>query len=53
VALDGAVLAVDHDANEKVFGNNVTPRQIFEGRVHDVPGALVEFRDRLEEYTAK
>ena len=53
VALDGAVLAIDHDANEKVFGNNVTPRQIFEGKVHDVPATIVQFRDMLEEYTAK
>lgn len=53
VALDGAVLAIDHDANEKVFGDNTTARQIFEGKVRDVPGTIVEFRDLLEEYTAK
>jgi len=53
VSLDGTVLAIDHDANEAVFGTNTTPRQIFDGRVHDVPKQIVDFRDLLEEYTAK
>lgn len=53
VALDGAVLAIDHDANEAVFGANVTPRRIFEGGVGAAPGAVVAFRDALEESTAE
>lgn len=53
VALDGAVLAIDHDANEAVFGANVTPRRIFEGGVGTAPGAVVAFRDALEESTAE
>jgi lipid-binding SYLF domain-containing protein len=53
VALDGAVLAIDHDANEAVFGANVTPRRIFEGGVGGAPGAVVAFRDALEETTAE
>jgi lipid-binding SYLF domain-containing protein len=53
VALDGAVLAIDHDANEAVFGPNVTPRRIFEGGVGAAPGPVVAFRDALEEYTAE
>jgi lipid-binding SYLF domain-containing protein len=53
VALDGAVLGIDHDANQAVFGANVTPRRIFEGRVDAAPDAVVGFRDALEEYTAK
>lgn len=52
VALDGAVLSIDHDANERVFGANVTPRRIFEGGVGPAPGPVVAFRDALEEYTA-
>jgi lipid-binding SYLF domain-containing protein len=31
----------------------VTPRRIFEGGVGNVPGAVVNFRDALEEYTSK
>ena len=53
VALDGAVLAIDHDANEQVFGANVTPRRIFEGGVGPAPDAVVAFRDALEEHTAQ
>jgi lipid-binding SYLF domain-containing protein len=53
VALDGAVLAIDHDANEAVFGANVTPRRIFEGGAGPAPDAVVRFRDALEEFTAR
>lgn len=53
VALDGSVLAIDNDANQAVYGEGVTPRRIFEGGVSNVPNAVVDFRDRLEEYTAR
>ena len=53
VALDGAVLSIHHDANQATYGNDVTPRRILEGGVGGAPDALVEFRDRLEEYTAE
>ena len=53
VALDGAVLSIDHDANEAVYGPNTTPRAAFEGRVSQVSDAIVDFRDRLEEYSAR
>jgi lipid-binding SYLF domain-containing protein len=52
VALDGAVLSIDHDANELTYGQAVTARRIFEGGVSGVPDAVVAFRDALEEYTA-
>lgn len=53
VALDGAVLGMDHRANEAVYGRDTTPRMIFEGRANQVPSnAIVDFRDRLEEATA-
>ncbi len=53
VSLDGSVLAIDNDANQAVYGSGVTPRRIFEGGVSNVPRAIVDFRDRLEEYTAE
>lgn len=53
VALDGSALSIDHDANQAVYGDGVTPRRIFEGGVSNVPNAVVDFRDRLEEYTAR
>lgn len=53
VALDGAVIAIDHRANQAVYGRNTTPRAIFEGRIDRAPGAVVDFRDRLEEYSAR
>ncbi|HNR91945.1 MAG TPA: lipid-binding SYLF domain-containing protein [Dokdonella sp.] len=52
VALDGSVLSIDNKANQAIYGEGVTPRRIFEGGVSDVPNAVVDFRDRLEEYTA-
>ncbi|HZH42516.1 MAG TPA: lipid-binding SYLF domain-containing protein [Lysobacter sp.] len=53
VALDGAVLAIDDDANQAVYGAGTTPRMIFEGRTTQSPSnAVVDFRDRLEEASA-
>ncbi|HJU38807.1 MAG TPA: lipid-binding SYLF domain-containing protein [Tahibacter sp.] len=53
VALDGSVLSIDHDADQAVYGDGVTPRRILEGGVGTVPEVVVDFRDRLEEYTAQ
>jgi len=53
VALDGSVLSIDNDGNQRIYGEGVTPRRIFDGGVSDVPAAVVDFRDSLEEYTAK
>ncbi|HET6552590.1 MAG TPA: lipid-binding SYLF domain-containing protein [Dyella sp.] len=53
VALDGSALRIDYDANEAIYGKGVTPRRIFEGGVANVPGPVVDFRDRLEEYTQR
>ena len=53
VALDGAALRIDYDANAAVYGAGITPRRIFEGGVSNVPSQVVDFRDRLEEYTAQ
>jgi lipid-binding SYLF domain-containing protein len=53
VALDGAVLAIDDAANESVYGQDTTPRMIFEDRYAQRPSdAVVAFRDELEEATA-
>lgn len=52
VALDGAVLSIDNDANAQTYGANTTPRAVFEGRVDTVPTPVVDFRDKLEEYGA-
>lgn len=53
VALDGAVLSIDHRANQASYGRNTTPRAVFEGRVSTSPDQAVDFRDRLEEYTTR
>jgi lipid-binding SYLF domain-containing protein len=53
VALDGAVLSIDDDANQSAYGEGTTPRMIFEGRAMAPPSApIVAFRDQLEEATA-
>ncbi|MGH8122361.1 MAG: lipid-binding SYLF domain-containing protein [Rudaea sp.] len=51
-ALDGSIIAIDNDANAAVYGEGITPRRIFAGGVSNVPNAVVDFRDRLEEYTS-
>ncbi|GAB3028499.1 MULTISPECIES: lipid-binding SYLF domain-containing protein [Oleiagrimonas] len=53
VSLNGSVLRIDYDADAAVYGPGITPRRIFEGGVTNVPNPVVDFRDRLEEYTAK
>jgi len=53
VALDGAVLSIDDEANQAVYGQGTTPRMIFEDRTAQRPSnAVVNFRDQLEEATA-
>ena len=53
MALDGSALRIDYDANAAVYGAGITPRRIFEGGVSNVPAPVVDFRDRLEEYTSR
>lgn len=51
VALDGSRIAIDEDTNQEIYGPGITARRIFEGGVSNVPSEVVEFRDKLEEYT--
>ncbi|WP_266170341.1 lipid-binding SYLF domain-containing protein [Dyella subtropica] len=53
VSLDGSAMRIDYDANAEIYGAGITPRRIFEGGVSKVPGPVVDFRDRLEEYTQR
>jgi len=53
IALDGAVLSIDHRANQAVYGRGSNARMIFEGRTVEAPStAVVNFRERLEEATS-
>jgi lipid-binding SYLF domain-containing protein len=52
-SLDGTALTIDNKANQDVYGDGVTARRIFDGGVSNVPNAVVNFRDSLEEYTAR
>lgn len=52
VALDGAVIAIDDDSNQAIYGHEATPRAIFEGRAAAPSTPVVDFRDKLEEYNA-
>jgi lipid-binding SYLF domain-containing protein len=48
VALDGAVLSIDDAANEAVYGQDTTPRMIFEDRTPQAPSAAIaSVRERL------
>ncbi|WP_022974392.1 lipid-binding SYLF domain-containing protein [Xanthomonas maliensis] len=52
VALDGAVLQIDDEADLNAYGSGSTPRMIFESRTGERPSTdVVAFRDRLEEVT--
>ncbi|WP_447729208.1 lipid-binding SYLF domain-containing protein [Pseudoxanthomonas suwonensis] len=52
VALDGAALRIDRNAQAAVYGPNTTPRMVFEDRAPVAPGSdIVAFRDQLEEAT--
>jgi len=52
VALDGAALQIDREAQAAVYGSNVTPRMVLEDRQGLNPSpAVVAFRDQLEEAT--
>ena len=53
MALDGAVLSIDHDTNQLAYGKSVTPRRILEGGASPNEDELVAFRDALEETTAR
>lgn len=53
VALDGTHFSIDDDSNEEIYGEGITPRRIFEGGVTNVPSEVVNFRDKLEEYTSR
>jgi lipid-binding SYLF domain-containing protein len=53
VALDGAVLSIDNKANEAVYGQDTTPRMIFEDRAPQPPSAVIAtFRERLGDASA-
>ncbi len=52
VALDGAVLQIDDEANVAAYGRGATPRAIFESRAGAPSNPIVGFRDQLEEATA-
>lgn len=53
VALDGAVLSIDDRANESVYGQDTTPRMIFEDRATYAPSAVIaSFRERLSQASA-
>ena len=53
IALDSAVLRIDDEANQAVYGSGATPRMIFEGRAPQAASApVVALRDALEEATA-
>jgi len=50
IALDGAVLKIDHKSNQAVYGRGSNARMIFEGRPVQPPSrAVVYFRERLDE----
>jgi len=56
VALDGAILQIDDEADLNAYGTGSTPRMIFENRAPEQPSSdVIAFRDRLEEatYTAR
>lgn len=52
IALDGAVIQIDHKDNARAYGAGAAPSNIFAGNVSERPGAVVPFVNALEERTA-
>jgi lipid-binding SYLF domain-containing protein len=52
LAMDGSVLSIDYNANERTYGRDVTPRKVLERGVNDPPAGVVELQDALEEHLA-
>ncbi len=52
LSIDGSALQIDYDAIEAVYGQGITPRRVFRGKVPATPGIINAFRDTLEELTA-
>jgi len=46
------VLSIDDDANEAAYGQDTTPRMIFEDRAAPPSPAIAGFRDRLVQASA-
>lgn len=53
ISLDGAAMQIDKKANAAVYGRDATSRMILEGRADKPSDAVVSYRDKLEECTAK
>ena len=53
IAERGYWSAFPESPSPKVYGEGATARRIFTGGMGNVPNAVVDFRDRLEEYTAR
>ncbi len=51
VALNGARISIDDAADQRLYGQYVTARRVFEGQIDQVPSAVQVFRSKLEEYT--
>ena len=52
VAIDGAVIQIDHKDNAKAYGSGAAPKSIFAGNVSERPSPVVKFVNALEERTA-
>ncbi len=53
VSIDGAVLSIDHRANNRVYDGDTTPRMILENRSASPSAPIIEFRDQIEEAIAQ
>ncbi len=51
IALNGARISIDDAADQRLYGQYVTARRVFEGQVDQVPAAIQTFRSTLKEYT--
>lgn len=49
IALEGAAIQIDHNANEAFYEKETTPEDIFSNTSRNVPGCLEEFKKALEE----
>lgn len=51
ISLQGASLKINHEANREVYGQQADSKAILDGRADKLPEAIMQFRQRLTEYT--
>lgn len=53
VSVDGSAITIDTEDNEKMYGDMISPRSIFDGRTQTQNQSIIDFRNQLEEGSSR